>query len=257
MFQARNVHDYLDDYLDEDALYTQSHKLVDFLLAWRSGSSTFFGRIRDLSQAMADKGFWKQGDADGIDKWLDDLTAIGFVEPLLVDWESALSQRESLGVAGWERSDNDKPSALFNYLAPQQQSIYLSDTLRPAALAPQPASGLDGCPYALAEVKMSAIWGARDLLGDFLDSYMLNMPCFPPLHIAVVRTVVIGRPLIAQPDHEVRDFEAFVAERKVPNVQIRAERLPEGEWVWGRARLQWTDWAVDEYIVLGPSRRLG
>ena len=60
-------------------------------------------------------------------------------------------------------------------------------------------------------------------------------------------------PLTAQPNHEVKDFEAFVAERKAPNVKVRAENLPAGEWAWGRARLQWTDWVVDEYIVRRPA----
>ena len=40
-----------------------------------------------------------------------------------------------------------------------------------------------------------------------------------------------------------------MTERTVPNVQIRAEKLPAGDWSWNRAALQWTDWIVDEFIV--------
>lgn len=50
--QVRNPHDYLDDYLDEDALYSRTSELLALLAGW-SSSAPLVGRIVELAQVLA------------------------------------------------------------------------------------------------------------------------------------------------------------------------------------------------------------
>ncbi len=83
-FQARNAHSYYEDFLDEQHMYLKTDELVRFLVKWRCDQSRFYECVIDLSQEMAVAGFWKAQEVDGIKNWIRDLTAAGYIEPLMI-----------------------------------------------------------------------------------------------------------------------------------------------------------------------------
>ena len=82
--QVRSAHNYLDDFIDEKALYHDAGRLVKFLIKWRSNKKDFFSRVQDLSSAMVDEKFWDEGDARLTEAWLSDLISVGYKQPQLI-----------------------------------------------------------------------------------------------------------------------------------------------------------------------------
>lgn len=82
-FQIRNVHSYYKDFLNEQRMYLKTEKLVEFLTNWQCGWSKFYECVIDLSKGMADEGFWEQQEVIGIKKWINDLKAVGYIEPVI------------------------------------------------------------------------------------------------------------------------------------------------------------------------------
>lgn len=121
VLQLRNPHDYLKDYIDEYALYNDAHRLVDFLARWRSNSSSFFMKVRELSKAMAAEGFWGQGDAEMAIAWTNDLVSIGYPEPSLanIHWEDSIGS-----------SKNQEQAKELTYFPKKLGTINLMDNQR-------------------------------------------------------------------------------------------------------------------------------
>jgi len=84
-FQVRNAHSYYSDFTDEQSMYLKTEKLVRFLADWKCDYSRFYECMIDLSRRMATAGFWKTEEVDGIKNWIRDLTALGYVEPVIVN----------------------------------------------------------------------------------------------------------------------------------------------------------------------------
>ena len=82
--QIRNSHSYLKDMIEEEQLYHQSGSFVRFLSSWSSTSSTLVERIRELTTAIADAGFWKSNETKIIQAWLDDLHSVGYTFPKII-----------------------------------------------------------------------------------------------------------------------------------------------------------------------------
>lgn len=82
--QIRNSHSYLKDMIEEEQLYHQSGSFVRFLSSWSSTSSTLVERIRELTTAIADAGFWKSDETKIIQAWLDDLHSVGYTFPNII-----------------------------------------------------------------------------------------------------------------------------------------------------------------------------
>ena len=81
--QVRNAHNYLADFIDENQLYQDSGRLVEFLMNWKSDKKEFFSRVLDLSVAMAEEGFWGVGDVLLTEAWLKDLISLGYEQPTI------------------------------------------------------------------------------------------------------------------------------------------------------------------------------
>ncbi|XP_068752945.1 uncharacterized protein [Montipora capricornis] len=81
--QFRNVHNYLADFIDEQNMYQQSSRLVNFLISWQSDKQHFFSRVLELSLAMTENGFWEMHDAVLTKAWLEDLVSIGYETPVI------------------------------------------------------------------------------------------------------------------------------------------------------------------------------
>jgi len=83
VFQKRNAHNYLLDFIDEKALYYDVPRLISFLNAWTTNSNSFFGSLTELSEAMYEQGFWDAHDALLARAWVHDLQAMNYTEPLV------------------------------------------------------------------------------------------------------------------------------------------------------------------------------
>eukprot|EP00761_Pharyngomonas_kirbyi_P006886 gb/GECH01006895.1/.p1 GENE.gb/GECH01006895.1/~~gb/GECH01006895.1/.p1 ORF type:complete len:771 (+),score=111.69 gb/GECH01006895.1/:1-2313(+) len=84
VYQDRNEHDYLKDYIDEKPLYEDALRFGQFLRSWTPSSRDFqFSDIMlSLSKDMAKQGFWRDNEIPIIRAWIQDLKNIGFQFPL-------------------------------------------------------------------------------------------------------------------------------------------------------------------------------
>lgn len=85
VYQDRNAHNYLRDFIEERALYEDAGRMVDFLRAWQppKGARTIYEIMSALSRAFVAEKFWGQGDAELTDLWIRDLRAVGYLSPPL------------------------------------------------------------------------------------------------------------------------------------------------------------------------------
>jgi hypothetical protein len=72
--QHRNIHTLVHDFEEERDLYNDAGRLVDFLRAWEFKGNHFPDALQTLSPAMAEEGFWGQGDVDLTTAWIQVLT---------------------------------------------------------------------------------------------------------------------------------------------------------------------------------------
>ncbi|XP_060182695.1 probable glycosyltransferase STELLO1 [Lycium barbarum] len=66
---------------EEKDLHVNVGRLTKFLVAWRSGKHRLFEKILELSYAMAEEGFWTEQDVKFTAAWLQDLLAVGYMQP--------------------------------------------------------------------------------------------------------------------------------------------------------------------------------
>ncbi|KAF9934697.1 hypothetical protein BGZ67_003758 [Mortierella alpina] len=83
--QIRNAHNYLDDYMDELQIYSETSAFIDFLSSWKSTSRHLETRIVDLMKAMAQNKFVGAEDVDLVERWVKDLQSVGYVFPKVSD----------------------------------------------------------------------------------------------------------------------------------------------------------------------------
>lgn len=81
VYQDRNAHDYMQDFHEELQLYTETERLIHFLLEWLPESNSFVEQIKELSRDMYHEGFWSAEDVQLVDVWCDDLINIGYEFP--------------------------------------------------------------------------------------------------------------------------------------------------------------------------------
>ncbi|VFQ72210.1 unnamed protein product [Cuscuta campestris] len=82
-------HDRVEAYpfSEEKDLHVNVGKLIKFLVSWRSNKNGLFEKILELSYAMAEEGFWAERDLEFTAAWLQDLCAIGYLQPRLMSLE--------------------------------------------------------------------------------------------------------------------------------------------------------------------------
>ncbi|CAN8286950.1 unnamed protein product [Cochlearia groenlandica] len=83
-------------FAEEKDLHVNVGRLIKFLLAWRSEKHSFFETVLDLSNAMAEEGFWTEQDVKFTVSWLQDLIAVGYQQPRLMSLELD-RQRPNIG----------------------------------------------------------------------------------------------------------------------------------------------------------------
>ncbi|KAK4371490.1 hypothetical protein RND71_010965 [Anisodus tanguticus] len=66
---------------EEKDLHVNVGRLIKFLVSWRSGKHKLFEKILELSYAMAEEGFWTEQDVKFTAAWLQDLLAVGYMQP--------------------------------------------------------------------------------------------------------------------------------------------------------------------------------
>ncbi|KAF3666552.1 hypothetical protein T459_13634 [Capsicum annuum] len=81
---------------EEKDLHVNVGRLTKFLVAWRSGKHRLFEKILELSYVMAEEGFWTEKDVKFTAAWLQDLLAVGYMQPRLMSLELD-RQRASIG----------------------------------------------------------------------------------------------------------------------------------------------------------------
>lgn len=72
---------------DEKDLHVNVGRLIKFLISWRSTKPTLFEKILHLSHSMAEEGFWTSQDVTFTAAWLQDLLAVGYLQPRLLSLE--------------------------------------------------------------------------------------------------------------------------------------------------------------------------
>ncbi|CAF1639348.1 unnamed protein product, partial [Didymodactylos carnosus] len=89
VFQDRNPHNYLFDFIDELPLYEDAERLIDFLRQWKCSTggsykfgsrqcTQFFDRIYWLAIDMVEQKFWKMKDVWLCTRYLTDLISLGY-----------------------------------------------------------------------------------------------------------------------------------------------------------------------------------
>ena len=84
-YQERNSHSYLDDFIDEKALYFDAGRFIAFLRKWKPTKTHFFDQILELTVACVKEKFLEPIDALVMKAWLSDLVSIGYKAPELQD----------------------------------------------------------------------------------------------------------------------------------------------------------------------------
>lgn len=80
-YQERNSHSYLDDFIEEKALYHDAGRFIAFLRKWKPTKEDFFDRILELTVACVKEEFLEPIDALVMKAWLSDLVSIGYRRP--------------------------------------------------------------------------------------------------------------------------------------------------------------------------------
>ncbi|KAH6784868.1 transmembrane protein [Perilla frutescens var. hirtella] len=74
-------------FIEERDLHVNVGRLVKFLIDWRSEKETLFEKIIELSYSMEQEGFWNENDVKFTVSWLEDLIAVGYQHPGLMEVE--------------------------------------------------------------------------------------------------------------------------------------------------------------------------
>ncbi|XP_046850969.1 probable glycosyltransferase STELLO1 [Xenia sp. Carnegie-2017] len=119
-YQERNSHSYLEDFIDEKALYYNAGRFIEFLRKWKPTKLDFFSQILELTIALVNENFLEPIDALIMKAWLTDLVSMGYVIPQLRTQKAPCAKIiENEKVKTYE----EKPSS-FIHLGKQLKNIY-------------------------------------------------------------------------------------------------------------------------------------
>ncbi|XP_067669910.1 uncharacterized protein [Haliotis asinina] len=153
-FQKRNSHSYLSDAKDENDLYYQTERLVDFLSKWRcSLNKTFFDCMAELSTAMVQENFWREQDARLTYLWIQDLKALGYKEPKRIPLgllkKGAMFQKQSN--LPYQTDLTDQHFNVTFWAAEQTPPMIYSTVKASPAFTPQLGEIISYCGHQLVE----------------------------------------------------------------------------------------------------------
>lgn len=83
VFQVRNEHDILKDFLQELDLYLKVDSLILMLNSWQSDKKNLFERMENLFECMVQERFFESNDLELAKAWIEDLTMLGYEPPAL------------------------------------------------------------------------------------------------------------------------------------------------------------------------------
>jgi hypothetical protein len=81
VYQLRNSHSYLEDYISEKQIYEQVSDLLAFLRAWRCAGPDLPACAAALARDMASAGYWGPADAELVRHFMHDLARVGYAFP--------------------------------------------------------------------------------------------------------------------------------------------------------------------------------
>jgi hypothetical protein len=81
VYQKRNEHNLMHDFIDEIDLYRDAGRLVDYLKAWKSDKNNIFDRMIDLVTGMVSQKFYREAEIAFMQAWMEDLKTIGYNPP--------------------------------------------------------------------------------------------------------------------------------------------------------------------------------
>lgn len=173
---------------------------------------------------MASEQFWQPSEVDLAVAWIGDLIRAGYPQPPRVDWLTMHTQHS----AG--DSLQGDPEQDYLLTTKQMPTALLSDSIPVLAVLPK-------CQWANVAFKVPSYFSQRAMTAALIDSWALNMPCFPQMHLVV-------------PPGEGKMFEVYVAERlkHVPNLHIHEETMPEPIRKVSNYRAQHNDFWADRYV---------
>lgn len=231
VYQSRNVHSYIRDFIEEMDLYRDAGRLVRFLLSWRKPNHLpFFAVVLSLSYDMAKEGFWEFGDVDLTLAWLLDLQRIGYRPPLLSTYP--YSSDELLSMHGHCHPHQPTTMDLFREHL-EEDSRMLWDRLaneyeRVRHVAMETEKTIRPSPHAISDPSIQTIKALRRPLRfwsvDFHDGTRIDHPTFL---VARGHTVVNGgdkRDRSPYPD-AIRQLE--MVQRAGPPVTHVAHQMSE------------------------------
>jgi hypothetical protein len=76
--QERNIHNYLQDFIDEKDVYYKAGNLINFLINWQPRSEGLFDTIIELHTALIDANFFKSEELAFTQAWLEDLRTVEY-----------------------------------------------------------------------------------------------------------------------------------------------------------------------------------
>ena len=88
--QSDYTHSYLKESVDEQAIYLKTDQLIQLLNEWKCLRESFYACLLDLSLEMVRHNFWLDAEIESIQYWLNDLTSIGYKEPIILNNEQGL-----------------------------------------------------------------------------------------------------------------------------------------------------------------------
>ncbi|KAI3667387.1 hypothetical protein L6452_42443 [Arctium lappa] len=74
-------------FAEEKDLHVNVGRLIKFLVSWKTDKHNLFEKILELSYAMAKEGFWSEKDVKFTAAWIQDLIAVGYLQPRLMTLE--------------------------------------------------------------------------------------------------------------------------------------------------------------------------
>lgn len=82
-------------FIEERDLHVNVGRLIKFLIDWRSDKQTLFEKVIELSYLLGKEGFWNENDVKFTVSWLEDLVAVGYLQPGLMEVEMHTQNRKS------------------------------------------------------------------------------------------------------------------------------------------------------------------
>lgn len=74
-------------FAEEKDLHVNVGRLIKFLVSWKSDKHRLSDILMELSYAMAEEGFWTEKDVKFAAAWVQDLIAVGYLQPRLMTLE--------------------------------------------------------------------------------------------------------------------------------------------------------------------------